>query len=109
MRRFGKIDGISVMITDHALTRMTEMGVTPEEFKNLLSDPEETYTSQKYPDAKCHRRDKFAMALKLENQCLIVITMLYATLEDWCDAAREGLLGDRKLKMGTGIPQRRRK
>jgi hypothetical protein len=106
---FGEIDGKKVAFTDHAIERMVEMQVTPQEFKALISEPEDVYTSKKYPDAKCHRAGKYSVALREEaDGSLVAITVLYGSLEDWCEAARDGKLGDRSLKPDTGIPRRRK-
>lgn len=108
MKQFGEIKGIKIAFTDHALARMVEMKVTPEEIQDLILDPEETYSSKKYSDATCQRRGKFSVALDWMNTTQVtVITVLYASLEDWCDAARDGLLADRTLRPDTGIPRRR--
>jgi len=110
VQNFGEIDGITVGFTDHALARMVEMGVTPEEIRGLITNPEETYQSTKYPDATCQRKGKYSIALRQDRERICVITILYGSLEDWCEAARDGKLGDRKLKMTpAGMPRRRRR
>lgn len=108
MKRFGEINGTSVLISDHALARMIEMEITPEEFKALITDPEYVYESLKYPEATCQRRGKFAIALKKGESMHFVITLLYATIDDWYDAAKDGRLGDKRvLKPNLNLPRRR--
>lgn len=110
MRHFGKIDGIPVAITDHALERMAEMDVKAVEFHALITNPDEVYRSKKYPDAVCHRKGKYSIALNKEPNLTTVITVLYGSLEDWCEAAKEGKLSGqgRKIKIVEGMPRRRR-
>lgn len=105
MRNFGEIDGVAVVITDHALTRMVEMKVTPEEFRALITEPDETYRSKKYPEATCHRKGRYSIATTNRDGELVIITILYSTLEDWVEAARDGELTDRSLRPGLNIPR----
>jgi hypothetical protein len=97
MRHYGEINGVSIAFTDHALSRMVEMELTVHEIKRLIFEPEEIYTSKKYPGEVSHRWKDFAMAFCRDeaNNRFVVKTVLYATKAAWHKAERDGLLAER--------------
>lgn len=97
MRHFGEIDGKQVAITDHALQRMVEMKVSPEDFRLLVSDPEETFESPKYVGHQVNRRRPYSMAYTLDGECMIVVTFLWATQSDWLKANRDACIGEDRV------------
>ena len=104
MRHFGEINGIKVALTDHALSRMVEMGMTSEELIDLLSNPEEIYPSTKYPDCTNYRKGDYSLALLQEGDTYVIKTVLYGTMTAWLKAHKEGKLpGDRPLKINKSL------
>lgn len=101
MQTFGEIDGVPVEFTQHALRRMVEMSITADEVKKIILDPEEVYTSRKYPDAVNHRCGRYAMAFKVDALTgrYVVLTVLYSSNAEWLRAQQEGALsGDRSYR-----------
>lgn len=106
MKNLGKIGDVTVRISNHALTRMVEMGMSPEEIQEIILHPDEIWDSTKYPGTQSHKRGGYTLAIKKNEDCWIICTALYGTLSDWMRADREGKLGkDRKLRLDTNIPR----
>lgn len=105
MQHFGKIGDVEVAITQHALTRLCEMELSADEIKKILLEPDETYTSEKYPNSPCYRRGDYSLGTVMEDGVLVVTTALYATRKAWLKASLEGKLPeDREYKLHTKIP-----
>lgn len=99
MTYIGQINGVPVRISEHAAKRMVEMGLSPEQVKTLIFEPEETYESTKYEGDVLHRSGEFAIALKKDDDLLIVKTALYGTATAWLKAWKDGKLpDDRSIK-----------
>ena len=106
MRMCGEVEGVPLAFTNHALRRLVEMELTPEEIKKLILEPEEVYESKKYPGDICHRLGDHALAFRQEDGMYIVKTALYSTTADWLKAERDGKLGTKgreKARLDTGI------
>lgn len=108
MKNVGEINGVEIAFTNHALTRMVEMELTVHEIKRLIFEPEEIFTSRKYPGEVSHRWKDFAMAFcrDEENNRFVVKTVLYATKAAWLKAERDGFLEERggKARLNQNIP-----
>ena len=108
MENSGKINGVPVTVTNHALKRMVEMGMTPEEIRDLIANPEERYESKKYPGSFGHKSGKFCLAIKPKGNRLMVVTAIYSSVQDWLDATISGdYTGDRHFRFDTGGRMRR--
>lgn len=96
MQQYGEIEGVPVAFTNHALKRMVEMEVPPQEVKKLILNPEAVYTTRAYPDSVCHSYGEHTMVFRLDEETkrYVVITVLYATKAAWMKARRDGKLGD---------------
>lgn len=106
MRMCGEVEGVPLAFTNHALRRLVEMELTPEEIKKLILEPEEVYESKKYPGDKYHRLGDHALAFRQEDGMYIVKTALYSTTAAWLKAERDGKLGTKgreKARLDTGI------
>ena len=87
---------------------MCEMGITPDEIKQILFEPTMTYRSKKFPETTCYRNDQYALATIIdENGVWTIKTALYATQTAWLEAFKMGKLSeDRFLNPNTCIPRR---
>ncbi len=106
MMHFGELDGVPVKISEHAIQRLVEMQLDPEDIKALLLDPDEVFESRKYPGTFCHRKGEHSLGMHKEGDVLVVHTALYATKVAWLKASRDGKLPeDRTLRLDTNIPR----
>lgn len=108
MQNCGEIEGVPVAFTHHALQRLVEMELTPNEIKKLILEPEEIFTSRKYPEDICHRRGEYTMAFcrEVAQGKYIVKTVLYGSKAAWLKAQRDGKLGEGRevVRLDSGIP-----
>lgn len=104
---FGEIGGVPVEFTRHALQRMLEMEITPDQIRKLILEPEDVYDSIKYPDSTYHRRGDHSVAFRLDETKgrYVICTVLFSTKAAWLKADRDGMLGpDRPLRLDQNIP-----
>lgn len=106
MRNIGELNGVSIIITDHALKRMIEMEMTAETIRDILTSPEETYQSTKYPDNTCYRSGDFTLTVEKKKGRLVVKTALYGTRKAWLQASLDGKLPeDRPYRDNEQLPR----
>lgn len=106
MRNIGKLNGVTVHISDHALTRMVEMEMTADQIKAILSEPERTSQSAKYPGTTCYTCGDHTLSVKESDGALIVMTALYATRKAWLKASLDGKLPeDRPYRDNENLPR----
>lgn len=75
---------IRFKFTKHAVQRIEEMLVTPEEVKACLEDPAKVYKSKSKPGALNRKRDWLTLTtMEQEDGAHVVITALWSTDEDW--------------------------
>lgn len=85
------LNGQRVAFSKHALERLVEMGIAPHQIELTLCDPDETYSSEKYPGTVCYRRGELAMPVEEIDGELTIITALYATVAAWQRAYDAGI------------------
>lgn len=106
MHNFGKIGGTVVCITNHALDRMCEMGITGDVVRDILTNPEAREVSHKSKGVVLYRRGCYTLPTKVDRQgCLIVVTALFASKEDWDAAITMGMVGVDRLAGGYRSPK----
>ena len=93
-------------MTKHAAERAVEMGLTPDEIRAAVEDPERTWVSPTYGKTN-QTRGRITVALgDLEPGTLHrrVITILWATQEDWRAAYRRGTAPGRAVRDLSHLP-----
>lgn len=98
MRNLGKINGVDVEISDHALARLCEMQVPGEEIAKILFEPDESFESTKYPGDTCYTRGDYALATCTRDGVLIIKTALYSCRAAWVQAWLDGKLSEEREK-----------
>lgn len=98
MRHLGKLNDVEVSITDHALSRLCEMRLTPDEIKAILFDPDRTHESKKYPGNIVYSRGDHALATILDHGVLVIKTALFSSRGAWVEAWLDGKLGEEREK-----------
>lgn len=95
-------------MSNHALDRALEMGVTGEEIRACYDNPEDMYWSQKH-QKWCYTRGRIALGITEDHQR--VATVLWSNENDWrADYARGGDLTGRERRSHTDmqhLPRRR--
>lgn len=90
MHHLGKINGMMVAMTDHALKNLVRMSIDAETVKEALTNPDEAWYSKKYVGDKCYRRGPVTLATCVNKRGLVIVkTALWSSAEDWFDAAEK--------------------
>ena len=80
------IDGYT--FSKHALGRLLDMGVEPDEIRECLTNPDEAYRPRSYAGTTNYVRGRLALSVNDHGN---VITALWSTRAAWlADAARPG-------------------
>lgn len=86
-----------VSFSGHALNRILEMTLEPEEVVNCLESPDDVRESAAHPGSWNYRHGRVTLGVNRYGDCLRVVTAVWSTQEDWVeDLARAG--SDRVLK-----------
>lgn len=97
------VDMADVKFSGHAIQRALDMGVEGSEITDALTKAEHAYWSRSH-NAWCSRFGRVAVGFREDNDApgrWIVLTVLWATENDWeKDARRAPLSGGRVVKRG---------
>lgn len=75
---------VKYRFTKHAIQRIEEMLVSPEEVKACLEDPARVYGSKTKVGALNRQRDRLTLTtMEQEDGAHVVITALWSRDEDW--------------------------
>lgn len=80
-----------VTVSRHAIDRALDMGITGEEIRDCLSDPQDIYKSKKYPDTLNYKHNRIVLAIR-DNT---VVTVGWSTPDLWCEDLKKGIYGGR--------------
>lgn len=105
MHNLGRIGDFTVQMTNHALQRMCEMGMTAEMARDIVLVPDEKTCSQRRPGIVYYRKGNYTFPTAIKHGVLVVMTALYATQEAWDEAYEMGLIPeDRPVDKFRGSP-----
>lgn len=78
------IDNSTVRFTKHALERIGEMAITPEEIRAALLTPEEVIPSRKYEGCFNRRFGRVTLGTAIDaDGVMVVTTVVWSTTKDW--------------------------
>lgn len=109
MHNLGRVGPFRVQITNHALQRMCEMGMTGEIVQQILLSPEERSISRGRSGIVYYRRGSYTLPTAEKRGAIVVMTALYANHEAWDEALALGIIGEDRAVENFREPPSRRK
>jgi hypothetical protein len=76
-------------VTQHALHRALEMGITGDEINNAYTTPIETWRSPKY-DCQMRHRGRITLSIDTNQEPPTIVTVLWSTPELWAASYQNG-------------------
>jgi hypothetical protein len=76
-------------ITQHALNRALEMGVTANEINDAYNHPIEIWRSPKY-DCQMRHKGRITLSINLDDERPRIVTILWSTPELWAASYQRG-------------------
>lgn len=79
----GRCGDLTVRFTRHAVDRLLDMAVTPEQITACLAPEAKTWPSKSHPGFTLHDAGDLTLSTRVEDDVLIVATALWTTREAW--------------------------